>query len=177
MGKWMAAAACVVAVVLVLGACGDQREERGIISEPDRGNDDPTPGEPAPEPGLTGQVILASDVQTQPNLPWADATVVAVPADRADIVWNTVDEIYTDRPPDLSRVTVRLPTDADGSVATDTDAKGRFSLESVPDGSYLLCVGQAQDDDIITSGCAEFDAPASDLWISFGEAGLVIDTG
>jgi len=106
----------------------------------------PTPARPvttamtATPTGLAGQVLAASDVSGQPDVPLPDQLVLAVPVDEADEALGlgtaSLDEA------ELRFLKADLAAPHPAVVVALTDSAGSYRLSLSP-GDYLLCLADS----------------------------------
>ena len=113
------------------------------------------------ESGLTGVVIAASDVASQPDTPLADQVVVAVGAEAASALLGLPAGDWDAQVLRFLHTTVAAS--ANGIFTTQTDSSGRYRLLLEP-GVYALCLADAAADGTLLEvrGCGRIEvAPAT----------------
>jgi len=125
--------------------------------------------------GLTGQVISASDVTGQPDIPLPDQMVLAVPIEKAEEILGTTSQSPTDK--ELRFWVAGLPQKDPAIASTLTNTSGNYVL-ILPPGEYILCVADSEksppDFPATTRGCGRVEIqPGSlhhvDISRGFGE--------
>lgn len=130
---------------------------------------------PASPTGLAGQVLSASDVAGQPDVPLPEQMVLAVAAAAAEEVLGPGTAALAET--ELRFLKASLPAPHAELAATLTDQAGNYAL-ALPPGSYLLCLA---DSEAIppafparTRGCGRVEVAAGsisrvDISSGFGE--------
>lgn len=128
--------------------------------------------------GLSGRVLVRSDVQSIPDRPFM-AGVLAVPADRGQAFLAALGTEDETQPPE--RLDVPLTPEAEALLVAHTESTedGAYTLDIEP-GTYWVClsgIGDTADPQdaapALVNGCARLDfqgAEPTDLY--WGEAGV-----
>lgn len=179
----------VVAALVVLTGCGTSTDpassstdsgqtERasGAVADPSATSDATDPsGSQAPVVGrIQGTAESVDDVGTPDRVPVEGATLVVLPANGTDALWEAIDFV-----PDAAQLgTVGGLVEADvlGPDRLVAVEDGRFGLD-VDDGDYLVCL-LGGTGPYALRGCAEVTVSGPGTWhVSHGEGGFSLRTG
>jgi hypothetical protein len=132
---------------------------------PDQPTSSPSPpAGPGGPSGITGQVVSASDVGGQPDVPLADQLVLAIPVESAprllglnlaDLTQENLRFLHTTIVSQESQITTTL-----------TDNQGNYTLQLPPD-EYVICLADAESPPagfpVNTRGCGRVTVPSGQL--------------
>lgn len=132
---------------------------------PDQPTSSPSPpAGPGVPSGITGQVVAASDVAGQPDVPLADQLVLAIPTESAPRLLGLDPAGLTQENLRFLHTTIDSPESQITTTLTDND--GNYSLELPPD-EYVICLADADSPPagfpVNTRGCGPVTVTSAEL--------------